>query len=78
MIALEGNTAAMQGRLPTGWKLAPYAGDDLRRTLPRAPTCTSSFHEDYAVRAHDGQQPAGLAQLGYITFVSRAGNPGDG
>jgi hypothetical protein len=29
MIALEGNASALQRRLPDGWKLAPYEGEDL-------------------------------------------------
>jgi hypothetical protein len=35
MIALEGNADALQHRLPSGWELAPYAGDDLRGTSLR-------------------------------------------
>jgi hypothetical protein len=38
MLAVEGNAAALQRRLPNGWELASYAGDDLRG---RAPTCWS-------------------------------------
>jgi hypothetical protein len=35
LVALEGNAAALQRRLPRGWELAPYAGDDLRGTVFR-------------------------------------------
>jgi len=35
MIALKGNTAALQRRLPSGWELAPYAGNDLRHLTAR-------------------------------------------
>ena len=35
MIAVEGNALALQRRLPGGWELAPYAGDDLRGTSLR-------------------------------------------
>jgi hypothetical protein len=31
MLALEANPAALQRRLPNGWELSPYAGEDLRR-----------------------------------------------
>jgi hypothetical protein len=35
MIAFEGNAAALQRRLPGGWEVAPYTGDDLRGTSLR-------------------------------------------
>jgi hypothetical protein len=41
MIAFEGNAAALQRRLPSGWELTPYAGDDVRGTSLRGPTCSS-------------------------------------
>jgi hypothetical protein len=50
MIALEGNAAALQRRLPSGWELAPYAGDDLRGTSLRGANMLVPFHEVYAVR----------------------------
>jgi hypothetical protein len=50
MIALEGNAAALQRRLPSGWELAPYAGDDLRGTSLRGANMLLPFHEVYAVR----------------------------
>jgi hypothetical protein len=71
MLALEGNAAALQRRLPNGWQLAPYAGDDLRGTSLRDANMLVPFHEVYAVRTHDGQ-PTGLPQLSYIAFVSQA------
>jgi hypothetical protein len=71
MIALEGNAAALQRRLPSGWALAPYAGDDLRGTSLRGANMLVPFHEVYAVRTHEGR-PAGLPQLSYIAFVSQA------
>jgi hypothetical protein len=38
MIVLEANATALERRLPTGWELAPYSGDDLRESTPlRAP-----------------------------------------
>ncbi len=73
MIALEGNAAALQRRLPSGWKLAPYAGDDLRGTSLRGANMLVPFHEVYAVRSQD-KQPTGLPQLSYIAFVSQARN----
>jgi len=35
LIALEAKATALQRRLPAGWDLAPYAGDDLRGTTFR-------------------------------------------
>jgi hypothetical protein len=71
MIALEADAAALQRRLPSGWKLFPYAGDDLRGTSLRGANTLVPFHEVYAVRSHDGPL-AGLPQVSYIAFVSQA------
>ena len=78
MIALAGNAAALQRRLPGGWELAPYASDDLRGTSLRGANMLVPFHEVYAVSAHEGQPPAGLPQLSYIAFVSQARNQATG
>jgi hypothetical protein len=78
MLALEGNAAALQRRLPSGWVLTPYVGDDLRGTALRGANMLVPFHEVYAVRNHEGQPPAGLAQLSYIAFVSQARNQATG
>src|SRR5215813_8784259 len=77
MIALEGNAAALQRRLPSGWELAPYSGDDLRGTSLRGANMLVPFHEVYAVRTHDGR-PTGLPQLSYIAFISQARNQASG
>ncbi len=77
MIALQSNPAALQRRLPSGWELAPYAGDDLRGTSLRGANMLVLFHEVYAVRTHDGQS-AGLPQLSYIAFISQARNQASG
>ena len=50
MIAFEANLAALQRRLPSGWELAPYAGDDLRGSSLRGVNMLVPFHEVYAVR----------------------------
>jgi len=71
MIALEGNAAALQRRLPEGWDLAPYAGDDLRGTALKGANMLIPFHEVYAVKTRDGQH-TGLPQVSYIAFVSQA------
>jgi hypothetical protein len=71
MIVLEANSSALQRRLPTGWGLAPYTGDDLRGTSLRGANLLVPFHEVYAVRSHDGR-PVGLPQLSYVPFVSQA------
>src|SRR5262245_30214389 len=72
MLALECNPAALQRRLPSGWELAPYAGDDLRGTSLRGANLLVPFHEVYAVRQQKAPQSAGLTQLSYIAFVSQA------
>ena len=71
LIALEAEASALQRRFPSGWDLAPYAGDDLRGTSLQGANMLVPFHEVYAVRTRDGQL-AGLPQLSYIAFVSQA------
>jgi hypothetical protein len=73
MIALEGNAAALQRRLPGGWELAPYAGDDLRGTSLRGANMLVPFHEVYAVRTHESEA-TGLLQVSYVAFISQARN----
>jgi hypothetical protein len=77
MIAVEGNAAALQRRLPSGWELTPYVGDDLRGTSLRGANILVPFHEVYAVRTRAGQS-VGLPQLSYIAFVSQARNQATG
>jgi hypothetical protein len=71
MIALEADASALQRRLPNGWELAPYAGDDLRGTSLRGANMLVPFHEVYAVRTHDSHA-TGLQQLSYVVFISQA------
>jgi hypothetical protein len=71
MIALEADASALQRRLPNGWELAPYAGDDLRGTSLRGANLLVPFHEVYAVRAHNGNA-TGLQQVSYVVFISQA------
>jgi hypothetical protein len=71
MIVLEANSSALQRRLPTGWELAPYSGDDLRGTSLRGANLLVPFHEVYAVKSGEAQV-AGLPQLSYVPFVSQA------
>ena len=77
LVALEANAAALQRRLPAVWKLAPYAGDDLRGTSLRGANMLLPFHEVYAVRTQNGQ-PASLAQVSYVAFISQARNQATG
>jgi hypothetical protein len=77
MIALEGNAAAVQRRLPDGWKLAPYAGDDLRGQALRGANTLVPFHEVYAIGTRDGEV-SGLPQVSYVVFVSQARNEATG
>ncbi|MEV6103372.1 hypothetical protein AB0M28_01495 [Streptomyces sp. NPDC051940] len=72
MIALRANAGALQRRLPDGWELAPYAGDDLRGTALRDANVLVPFHEVYASTRADGSPPPGLAQVSYAAFVSQA------
>jgi len=76
-LALRANPRALQRRLPSGWELAPYEGDDLRGTYLRGANMLVPFHEVYAVRTHQGQ-PAGLPQASYTAFVSQARNQATG
>jgi hypothetical protein len=71
MIVLEANASALRRRLPAGWELAPYSGDDLRGSSLRGANLLVPFHEVYAVRSDEGGR-AGLAQLSYVPFVSQA------
>lgn len=73
MIALQANPAALQRRLPNGWQLAPYAGDDLRGMSLRDANVLIPFDEVFAVRTHDSVAH-GLPQVSYIAFVSQARN----
>jgi hypothetical protein len=43
MIALEGNPNALQRRLPNGWELSPYSGDDLHGSALRGANMPSCF-----------------------------------
>src|SRR5262249_56777267 len=65
MIVLEANPAALQRRLPAGWQLEPYDGDDLRGKSLRRANLLVPFHEVYAARTHEGQG-TGLQQASYV------------
>jgi len=73
LIAIKANAAALQRRLPDGWDLAPYAGDDLRGKALTEANLLLAFHDVFAVRSHTGT-PDGLSQLSYVPFVSQARN----
>jgi hypothetical protein len=77
MIALEGNAGALQRRLPSGWELAPYAGDDLRGASLKGANMLVPFHEVYAVKTHE-EGLGGLQQVSYVAFVSQARNQATG
>ena len=77
LIAVEANAAALQRRLPAGWEVAPYAGDDLRGTSLRGANMLLPFQEVYALRSQNGQ-PAGLSQVSYVAFISQARNQATG
>ena len=77
MLAIEGNATALQRRLPSGWELMPYAGEDLRGTSLNGANMLVPFHEVYAVRSHDGKV-TGQQQLSYVVFISQARNNATG
>ena len=71
LIALKGNADALQRRLPDGWELAPYAGDDLRGRSLRDANMLVPFHEVFAVRGHSASPPD-VQQVSYVVFISQA------
>ena len=73
MLAVEASAAALQRRLPDGWRLAPYAGDDIRGVSLRDANVLIPFHEVFASRTRDGAA-RGLPQVSYVAFVSQARN----
>jgi hypothetical protein len=77
MLAFEGNATALQRRLPSGWELMPYAGEDLRGTSLNGANMLVPFHEVYAVRSHDGKV-VGQQQTSYVAFISQARNNATG
>jgi hypothetical protein len=77
MLALEGNATALQRRLPSGWELMPYAGEDLRGTSLNGANMLVPFHEVYAVKSHDGKV-VGQQQTSYVAFISQARNNATG
>jgi len=77
LIALEANATPLQRRLPDGWVLAPYAGDDLRGKAFKGANMLLPFHEVFASRSHAGP-PTGLTQLSYLAFISQARNVSTG
>jgi hypothetical protein len=77
MLAFEGNATALQSRLPSGWELMPYAGEDLRGTSLNGANMLVPFHEVYAVKSHDGKV-VGQQQSSYVAFISQARNNATG
>jgi hypothetical protein len=77
MLAFEGNATALQRRLPSGWELMPYAGEDLRGTSLNGANMLVPFHEVYAVKSHDGKV-VGQQQTSYVAFISQARNNATG
>jgi hypothetical protein len=76
-LAFEGNATALQRRLPSGWELMPYAGEDLRGTSLNGANMLVPFHEVYAVRPHD-DKVLGQQQTSYVAFISQARNNATG
>ena len=77
MLAIEGNATALQSRLPSGWELMPYAGEDLRGTSLNGANVLVPFHEVYAVSSHD-DKVLGQQQTSYVAFISQARNNATG
>ena len=76
MLAIKGNADALRRRLPSGWELTPYAGDDLRGTSLRDANLLIPFHEVYTVRKADNQAASlsPVSPVSYVAFVSQAHN----
>jgi len=72
MIAIAGNAAGLQRRLPSGWELAPFAGTDLQGTMLTGANMLVPFHEVYAIK--DQGRTSGLPQASYVPFLSQARN----
>lgn len=77
MLAFEGNATALQRRLPSGWELMPYGGEDLRGISLNGANMLVPFHEVYAVKSHDGKV-VGQQQTSYVAFISQARNNATG
>ena len=77
MLAIEGNASALQRRLPNGWELMPYSGEDLRGTSLNGANMLVPFHEVYAIRSYDGKV-VGQQQTSYVAFISQARNNSTG
>ena len=77
LLAVTANASALQRRLPPGWDLAPYDGDDLRGKSFRGANMLMPFHEVFAVGSQSGT-PTGLPQVSYLAFVSQARNRSTG
>lgn len=70
---LEGNSTALQRRVPSGWELMPYSGEDLRGISLNGANMLVPFHEVYAVRSHDCKV-VGQQQVSYVRLISQARN----
>jgi hypothetical protein len=77
MLAFEGNATVLQRRLPSGWELMPYGGEDLRGISLNGANMLVPFHEVYAVKSHDGKV-VGQQQTSYVAFISQARNNATG
>ena len=77
MLAFEGNATVLQRRLPSGWELMPYGGEDLRGISLNGANMLVPFHEIYAVKSHDGKV-VGQQQTSYVAFISQARNNATG
>jgi hypothetical protein len=75
LIALAGNATALQRRLPSGWMVAPYSGDDLRGKSFRGANMLVPFHEVYAVDTHAGIRVVFLNQATSLSCLRRATTP---
>jgi hypothetical protein len=73
LIALEAKATALQQRLPDGWDLAPYAGDDLRGKAFTGAHVRLAFHEVFAIR-NEASPVSALPQVSCVAFVSQARN----
>jgi hypothetical protein len=76
IVALRAPSDALQSRLPDGWEVAPYAGDDPRGRSLRDANLVLSFHEVTAT--HDPVAGSDHRALRYVAFLVPARHTASG
>ena len=76
IVALRAPSGALQSRLPDGWEVAPYAGDDPRGRSLRDANLVLSFHE--VTVTHDPVAGSDHRALRYVAFLVPARHTASG